>query len=330
MRKDERNTRLAIAETTNYALYAAVLTNGTARAARRDPTGMSLLAIFLLLISAVFHSGWNLLARHQRAEHLFLARVLCVAPLIGLGPAAWLLVTMQPLPRPVWLCMLASGVVFGLYLLCLARAYASGDFTVVYPITRSLPILLVGLGDVLLGRYPTPAGWAGMTLVAAACVLTPLHSLREVSARHYFNRNMAWVLLTALAIVSFTLIDHYAAGLAPRGPTLAWVYNTVIYTVAAAVYLTFFAAARHPDENQADVGWRRPALAAGLTYASYFLVLWAYQLMRHAGYVVAFRQASILIGVVLGIAWFRERGGRLRMAAAGLMVAGLVLIKAFG
>jgi len=67
-----------------------------------------------------------------------------------------------------------------------------------------------------------------------------------------------------------------------------------------------------------------------LTYGSYGLILWAYQLAEHAGYVVAFRQFSILIGVVIAIFWFREKGAPLRFTAACIMVGGLILIGAFG
>jgi uncharacterized membrane protein len=60
------------------------------------------------------------------------------------------------------------------------------------------------------------------------------------------------------------------------------------------------------------------------------LVLWAYQLSTQTGYVVAFRQFSIVIGVVLAFAIYREPGVFVRTVAMLLIVAGLVTIGLWG
>ena len=61
-------------------------------------------------------------------------------------------------------------------------------------------------------------------------------------------------------------------------------------------------------------------------FGAYWLVLWAYQLAQRAGYVVAFRQFSIVIGVALAFAVFREKGFAVRLTGALLITVGLVLI----
>lgn len=61
-----------------------------------------------------------------------------------------------------------------------------------------------------------------------------------------------------------------------------------------------------------------------------WLVLWAYQLGQHASYVVAFRQFSIVIGVVVAFIAYKESGFFVRIVGAVLITAGLVIVGLFG
>ena len=293
---------------------------------------MNGLAVALVLLSTVFHAAWNLLARSQRSEHTFLLRALWGVLGVGLVPVGIGLL-LRPLPGTAFWCVLISGPFCGIYYLGLARAYSSGDFTVVYPIARALPVLAVGLGDIARGRFPSAGGWIGMMLVAAACTLIPLHSLRQFSARHYVNRNMGWVILAAVGTTGYTLADKFGAEAihaVRAGLVSAMLYSYLFFAVSALTFLMLLRIFGRPQEDSEAVGWKRPLLAGLLTFGSYSLVVWAYQLTSRAGYVVAFRQFSIVIGVVLASVWFSERGAALRIAAACIMVLGLALIGVFG
>ena len=292
---------------------------------------MNAFTIFLVLASTGFHAGWNLLTRKERSEHTFLLRAIFVVAVIGFVPALLTYRTLPPWPARVRVCAMLTGAFSGGYFFSLARAYGSGDFTVVYPVARSLPVLLVGAGDILRNHTPTPAGWLGMTLVALACMLTPLHSFREVRARLYFNRTLGWVLLAALGTTGYSITDKFAADIMQTGgPLFALVYGYCFYSISTVVMFLLLAIFGRQGEKRHTVGWRKPAVAGLLTYGSYFLILWSYQLVDQAGYVVAFRQFSILIGVVIAIFWFREKGALVRFTAACIMVLGLILIGLFG
>ena len=287
----------------------------------------------LVLGSTFLHAGWNLLARRERSEHTFLLRALVVVGLAGLGPAIVGLILLPAWPVRAWVCVGVTGVCSGVYFFALARAYGGGDFTVVYPVARALPVLLVPLGDVMRGRAPTVLGWVGMALVAVACLLMPLHSLKEIHFRHYFNRTMLWVVLAALGTTVYSISDKIgmeAVATVYRGPLAALLYGYIFYGLCAIVMWGLCALLGRKGEDRNTVGWRRPMVAGLLTFCSYGLVLWAYQFAGRAGYVVAFRQFSILIGVVIAIFLFREKGARLRFVAACVMVLGLILIGVYG
>jgi drug/metabolite transporter (DMT)-like permease len=288
--------------------------------------------VLLLLISSTFmHAGWNLLMRHRRSEAAqFMFRMYVVIVAAGLVPMAAAGFLSEPLPAKVWLCAAVSGVFSAVYSLALAKGYASADFTVVYPVARALPVLMVAAGDALLGRTPTAVGWLGMATVTTGCFLAPMESFREFHPRAYFHRSIFWMVLTALGTVGYTLVDKAAAGFVTAGPASAARYGYLYFASTAVFYTILW---RLFEKRRAGVGaprWGVAALAALMTFGAYWLVLWAYQLVERASYVVAFRQFSIVIGVILAFIIYKEKGRAVRVTAALLIALGLVIIALWG
>jgi drug/metabolite transporter (DMT)-like permease len=284
---------------------------------------MPLTAIVLVIISTFLHAGWNLVLRNQRSDSTFL-QITIVVSVVGLGPALIAELGPQALLPHVWGYLIVAGIFQAIYYLGLTQGYRYGDFTVVYPIARALPVLLVAVGDVARGRAPSSAAWLGMVLVSIGCLVIPLESWWGFSMKRYWNRAMLWAVITAMTIVGYTITDKMAADLIAPGPWAAARYG--IYETAASVVVYWFILKimGRPALGQASLAsWRWSAIAAIGVFGAYWLILWSYQLAFHASYVVALRQLSIVIGVVLG-AWFlREAAPLLRLSAACLIVAGV-------
>ncbi len=291
---------------------------------------MSVVAISLVLVSAFMHATWNLLARHRKSEMAFFSRMLLIIMAIGLLPVIAGEVLSHSIPQKAWLCALGSGFCGALYLYSLASAYRSSDFTVVYPVARALPVLLVGLGDVLRGRLLTPPGWVGLVLVAAGCLLTPLCSFREFSVRRYVHRSIPWMVLAALGTVGYSLLDKTASEIVNQGPATAAKYCYLFFSFSGLFFFALQKAARTNLRPNDDVGLKLPAVGAVCFFGAYWLVLWAFQFTHHASYVVAFRQFSIIIGVAAAFFIYRERGVVVRLAGSVLITIGLVLVGVFG
>ncbi len=279
------------------------------------------------------HAGWNLIARGQKSEMAYLHRLCVVVVVVGFLPVVVSELMVRSLPGAVWLNLLLSGTFCGIYLYGLGKSYETADFTIVYPVARTLPVLLVGLADVWRGQVPTAWGWVGMLGVSCGCFLMPLHSFGEFDWRRYFNRSSFWILLTALGTVGYSVIDKISAEIVvvdSAGPATAARYSYVFFTIAA---LVFFLIRRLFDKKKLDfgeMGWIRPGLGGLFMYAGYGLILWVFQMTSHASYVVAFRQFSIIIGVILAFVLYHERGVAVRLTGALLITAGLVLIAIFG
>ena len=288
---------------------------------------MSAPALGLVLLSTLFHAGWNLFAHTHRGDAGLFLRAALVAGLVGVAPALWLQFFGSPFPALVWLLLPVTGFFQAVYLLGLFMGYRSGDFTVVYPVARALPVLILALADTLRGRSPTALGMLGMLLVTAGCLLAPLDSLHRLPWQRYRSRALRWVWVTAGATVGYTLVDKIALERAPPGLLSAARYAGLQWFLAAP-YL--YAALRWLIRAELPLGdgrqWRQAALMALFVVGAYIPILWVYQLTSRASYVVALRQFSIVLGVVGGILIFHEPAARLRLVAALLITAGIALV----
>jgi drug/metabolite transporter (DMT)-like permease len=138
-------------------------------------------------------------------------------------------------------------------------AYEASDFTIVYPVARALPVLLVALGDVFRGRFLNGPGWLGLVLVAVGCLLTPLHSFGEISLRRYFHRSIFWMLLAAIGTVGYSLLDKVASEVVLAGPATAARYCYIFFFFASVVLLLLRRLTNNKPPKDQTIGWKSPA-----------------------------------------------------------------------
>ena len=284
------------------------------------------LATALTLLSAFFHAGWNLLARKYRGGNIFLRVPLLIAA-VGLIPVLLAGVWSTPLPQGVWINFTISGICLAAYFLGLTQGYQSGEFSVVYPLARALPVLALALADIALGHPPTLIGWLGILLVALGCMTSPLDSLHSIHLSAYLNRTSIWILVTAAGMVGYTLADNQAVDRFAPGISPVLRYHVLALTVSALVFWFLLKLIRQPVSLERGLeNWKWPAVMAALLFLAYTLVLVAYQYSTETSYVAAVRQFSLVIAVPIGAFYFKEASPLLRILAAVTITAGIILI----
>lgn len=138
---------------------------------------------------------------------------------------------------------------------------------------------------------------------------------------------MFWVLLTALGTIGYTVVDNAAAAYLPVGPAAAARYGIFEFGSAALFYWLILRTLREPaGDGNSCRGWQLTVLGAVGLFGAYWLILWSYQLSVQTSYVVALRQFSIVIGVVVGAIHFRDPAPGLRISASLAIVAGIACI----
>ena len=276
------------------------------------------------------HAGWNLLARYDRSEGEFYKKMLMITLIVGFLPAVISEIRTGSMTPLAWVCVIGSAICAAFYLFGLARAFDQSDFTIVYPVARALPVILIALIDVLRGRHLSPFGWVGICLVVIGSALEPQQRFGDFRVRNYYNSALLWMVIAALGTVGYTLLDKIAAEVVQSGPGTAARYGYFYFAISFFPYMLLMRQQSTTHENKRNPGWKLPIIGAIFGFSAYWLILWAYQLSPYASYIVAFRQFSIVIGAGLAFLIYKERGLAVRISGALLITAGLVFIGLWG
>ena len=308
-------------------------------------------AVILVLLSTVLHASWNILAKRGSAAPDLFPRALAAVAIPGLAVgllAEWRSAALLP---HIWPLVLAAGACQAAYFLGLTLGYRAGDLSLVYPLVRALPVLLVGFFDVARGQPPGAAGWTGLLLVLGGCLLVALPAVRRRTGAGALplpradgmrqRAAVGWAALAALGTVGYTIFDKFAAdaitATGAMGAAAAFRYGLWEFTICAACFLPLMSAVdrgsarrQAPPQHSRAAGRMHGVLIATLMYVTYALVLWAYQLSWQTSYVVALRQFSIVLGVVVGALLLREAAPAQRIAGAVIITGGVAVLTAAG
>jgi drug/metabolite transporter (DMT)-like permease len=268
-------------------------------------------AVALALGAAFLHAGWNVLlagSRDTRASTagllLWGVALLAVPALLTGG------VSSDAIPY------VAASAVFELcYFVLLARAYDSGEVSVVYPVARgSAPVVVLVFSAIALREGVPPGAVAGVLLVALGVVLVGVgHFSHPHGAKNAPQRRDIWFgLAIGLVIASYTLVDSEGV---ERADPIA--YLALVVAPCAIVYPLV-------TRTRPDVG-ARTALTAAATFGAFLMVLAAFRLAPAAP-VAAVRESSVVIAAVLSAVVLKEPVTRGRLAGAVAVAAGVAAI----
>jgi drug/metabolite transporter (DMT)-like permease len=277
-------------------------------------------ALVLVLTAAVLHSCWNALTKRARDQLAFLGLAIAV------GSLAFLPVTLATLPAggvpaAAWPYVVATAALHAVYFYALGRSYRSGEFSLVYPVARGLGVALVPvLAAIVLDERPSAVGALGIALVVTGIVALQWVGRSPVAAGASLRPGLGWALVTGLTIAAYALVDKAGVGRLHPVPYIGLMFLGSLLLLLPAMLGNVD---RFRSEWRAN--WLAIVLAAAMSLTAYLLVLFAFRLSQ-AGYVVAAREVSIVLSVVIGRLWFGERRLGPRLAGAALVLAGVACL----
>jgi drug/metabolite transporter (DMT)-like permease len=287
---------------------------------------MTAAVLALVLIAAVLHAVWNVLAKRAQPASATVFVWLCSAlGAILYVPAVAVLLLVAPPHHPFTLVDVGFVVVTAAfhiaYFVLLQRGYRDGDLSLVYPLARGTGPLVASLAAVaFLGERPGLLGTTGIAAIVAGIFIATGATLRSPRVRI----STAYGVATGCAIAAYTVWDKEAVSALAIAPIL---YDFGRTALQAAVMTPFvWTASRRRAAVETWQRCRREALGiAVLSPISYILVLYA--LVTAPVTVVApAREISIVFGAILGARLFNEGYGLRRAAAAILMLAGIIAL----
>jgi multidrug transporter EmrE-like cation transporter len=286
-------------------------------------------AIALVLASSIFHVAWNSLVKTSGDPLATSTRavglgVLAVTPLALL---AWLATGLPTLTPEGWVIAFASGIVSAAYFVPLSAAYRRGALSSVYPVARGSGALLgVIVGVVILGERLDPTGYVGVALLLGGTLTAALATASRAT--------VAPALLAGCAVAGYSALDRVGVRTGP-----AWLYAWALWTVCALGLVGWRALIARtwatspggrPAAYPGAADPRRSLLAGLLIIGTYMLILLAFQIAPLAG-VAPLRESATILAAAWGVIVLgeRERAG-VRLAAAGAVGVGAILLAISG
>jgi drug/metabolite transporter (DMT)-like permease len=271
--------------------------------------------VFAVLFSALLHATWNSLA-HTISDRLVGFALIGVACAVGGG----LMVAFAGMPPAgAWPFIIASAALHVVYNLLLLASYELGEFSQMYPLARGTSPWVVALVSVVvLGRELPITELLGVLAVSAGLI-----ALVFIGGRPGRKDLPALIaaMLTGLAIASYTVVDGLGVMHAPLFAYTGWLF--LLQGPPIAVLAAIRRGRLLPAAVRASAV---SGLAGGaISIVAYTIVLWA-QTSGALAPIAALRETSIVFGALIGALFLGERLGARRAIAAGVVLAGVVLI----
>jgi drug/metabolite transporter (DMT)-like permease len=275
--------------------------------------------VFLaVLFAAACHAGWNALIKVGLDP-------LSTTTLISLGSGVVALLFLPLVGMPAWAAwpwLIASVAIHLVYFAALIESYRAGDLGQVYPIARgSAPLMTATATTLWVGEKLSLAGWGGIVALVAGVFLLSAHGGRDLS--RIDRRAVGFALFTALTICAYSVVDGIGARLSVNPNA----YSLWLFVGIALVMLPYALYRDGRDVIPAmQAHWRRGFAGGALQVLSYGIAIWAMTVAPIA-IVATLRETSVLFGAVIAVIVLKEPLRAARVAAALLILCGLLLIR---
>jgi drug/metabolite transporter (DMT)-like permease len=284
---------------------------------------MPILAILLLIISAVLHTSWNLLIKQSEDKYIVTWWMVTIG---GLFAIVALLFTGLP-PRGMWIFALVSICVEATYFITLSYAYHDNDFSLIYPVARgTAPAFLTLWAFLFLHDKLTHGGLLGLGMIIGGLLIIGISTLTQAHVTSLHFKGAAVAVFIALLISIYTIIDGAAVR---NGFPIPYVMSMFAFV---PIPITPFIFREYKWTRIKSVLTSQPIrvpLAGILGVLAYLMAVFSYSIAP-LSYAGSIREVSVVFGALAGWWFLKEKMGGIRLLGAIVIFAGIVVIAVFG
>lgn len=274
------------------------------------------LSFFLIILSAFFHSSWNVLLKNASNKHGFTVQIHIAASVIMTIFLPIFFPEALQFDKTTVLFALCSSFFFSFYQIFVASAYKYADVSMVYPITTSSPLFVIVWAYFLLDEKITAAGFVGIMLIIAGCYIM---NMTRGSNKLAFKG----IFMAVLAALFYSF-----GAMADKMGVLS--VNTALYiylmTVFMTIFMAFFVGIAHLNTKSSKIQWKL-VLLGGLVLIGSTTFYRIGLIDIPIAYATSIRQVSSFFGLLMGIFFFKESYGIKRAIGCVVIISGIVLIR---
>ena len=269
---------------------------------------------FILLIAALSHAICHSLLKHND-NPLGLLGITSLVEIIIFTP----LIFFVPFPTShIWLLIISSALLHGLYRMLVLYSYKFGDLSFVYPVARGgSSLLLAVISIIYLSDKISLFGFLAILVICFGLFLI------SYSKKNKFNK-IAFILgvLTALMITSYTLVDGMGIRHSKNPYTYLYWMLLLNGTPALLASLMFKGTGLRKINKNLLIKGISFGILAPLAYG---LVVWCMQYLPIA-YASAIRETSIIFATLIGLLILKEKDANSRIIPAIFIVIGIGIL----
>jgi drug/metabolite transporter (DMT)-like permease len=288
---------------------------------------MNFVAIFLITFSAVLHIYWNYLLKktiNSGGDSSLMYGLSIISGTVLYSIPFLVFADFTALTLETLLFTAVCGFFLAFYGFFLGRAYGHGDLSQVYPLAKTTPLFTLIIGVFVLGETASLLALIGIFLIilgsysihfeefSVKSFLQPIKSLKHKSS--------IFAVLSAMFSASNGLFSK--VGLRVTDP-LIFVYFNVFFLGLFYIPSCFI---KKETVKRQFRKYGKQILKMGL------LIIFAYSLIvvslsfTQLSYVYAFRQISILLSVIVGSVFLKEKHGKTRIISSAIVFTGILLV----
>ena len=292
---------------------------------------MQNIALIFVLISVILHLVWNSIGKKTEPTLAFFSlayggSVLLFSPILLFDEK------LSTLPASFWSMILATGLCQTIYLAGLAWAYKLGDISISYPIARALPVVLVATITMLfsLGSSFSNTDYLSFACISVGAFIIPIEQVKESTK---LKQSLLFTLVAALGTTGYAIIDDIALKIMVTqayDPIFAGlVYMTLqgLSYILWAIPVIMMVSSEKVSFKTCFKNKKTLCISTGLIISiTYALVLFAMSYSDNVSFIVALRQLSIPLSIVVGIKFFKETKSKSKIIGSAIMFSGLLIL----
>tara|TARA_Y100001970_G_scaffold57759_1_gene73191 strand:+ start:149 stop:991 length:843 start_codon:yes stop_codon:yes gene_type:complete len=268
----------------------------------------------LLLIAALSHAICHSILKNNK-NPLGILGVTSVFEIIIFIP----LVLTVPFPTAyIWILIIVSALLHGLYRLLVIYSYKYGDLSFIYPIARGSSSLFLAI--ISLIYLTDKISLIGFIAILLVCLGLFLISYADRLKFNYSAFGLGF--LTAIMITTYTLVD--GIGVRHSENPYTFLYWMLLLNGTPALVASFF------FKNNGLRMINKDLVLTGLAFGilaplAYGLAVWCMQYLPIA-YVSSIRETSIIFATVMGLFILKENTASKRIGPSIFVVIGISLL----
>jgi len=208
------------------------------------------------------------------------------------------------------------------------RAIQISPLSLTMPFLALTPLYLMLTSFLILGERPSPAGAAGVAMLAAGAYLLNADTMREGGIFAPFKaafKERGSLLMMGVAAIFAVTSDLAKLAIMHSSP----LYFTAFYLLAFSVVFTPLALRLSKQPVSHLKGKMGGHILTGAALATTGILQNVAVTMTQVSYMIAVKRTSLLFSIGYGYLMFREKNVRVRLLGGSVMIAGLLVMSLF-